>query len=457
MPGARLTYRHIFKFWAPLAGTWLMIAVEGPYLAAIIARQPEPVLNLAAFGVAFAFAIIVEAPVIMLSSASTALVEDGPSFRALRRFTWGLAALVTAGQALLLLPPCFDAIAGLLQLPADVAGRTYGALAILLPWPAAIAYRRFRQGLLIRRHQTRRVAYGTAIRLAAMSLLAVAAFQALELPGASVGALALSGAVVAEAVASHLMTRRLVREFARRPRPPARLDVLRLPALVRFYAPLAMTSTIALSVQPLVTFFMGQARFTLESLAVLPVVQGLTFIFRAIGLSYLEAAIALLGPRRRQFPRLRNFAAGLAAVSTAGLSAIAFTPLAEVWFHDISGLSPALTGFALLPVRILAVFPLLSVALHLQRAVLVHARRTRPIARATGFEVVGVAAVLSLAIHLFDLAGAVAAALALLAGRIIGVAWLVPSCARVLRGGEPAVDPRPLGARAPAIDTASRG
>ncbi len=441
MPAERLTYRRIFAFWAPLLGTWLMIAVEGPYLAAIIARQPEPVLNLAAFGVAFAFAIIVEAPVIMLSSASTALVEDGPSLRALRRFTWGLAALVTAGQVAVLLPPCFDAIAGALQLPPAVAHHSYGALAILLPWPAAIAYRRFRQGLLIRHHQTRRVAYGTVIRLVTMSLLALAAFRTLELPGAHVGALALTGAVVAEAIASHLMTRALVRELARRRREAGRLDVLRLPALVRFYAPLAMTSTIALSIQPLVTFFMGQARFTLESLAVLPVVQGLTFIFRAIGLSYLEAAIALLGPRRQHFPRLRNFAAGLAAVSTVGLSAIAFTPLAVVWFHDISGLSLALTRFALLPVRILAVFPLLSVALHLQRAVLVHARRTRPIARATGFEVVAVVVVLSFAIHLLDLAGAVAAALALLAGRIIGVAWLVPSCARVLQGAEPVADP----------------
>ena len=405
MPPERLTYRRILAFWAPLLGTWLMIAVEGPYLAAIIARQPEPVLNLAAFGVAFAFAIIVEAPVIMLLSASTALVEDGPSLRALRRFTWGLAALVTAGQVAVLMPWCFDAIAGGLQLPADVARLTHGALAILLPWPAAIAYRRFRQGLLIRHHQTRRVAYGTVLRLAAMSLLAVAAFRALHLPGAYVGALALSGAVVAEALASHLMTRRLVRELAGRPRAAARPDVLRLPALMRFYAPLAMTSTIALSIQPLVTFFMGQARFTLESLAV-----------------------------------LRNFAAGLAAVSTAGLSAIAFTPLAVVWFHDISGLSPALTRFALLPVQILAVFPLLSVALHLQRAVLVHARCTRPIARTTAFEVLGVAAVLSIAIHLLDLAGAVAAAVALLAGRVIGVAWLVPSCARVLRATEPAPD-----------------
>ena len=71
-----LTHRKIFTFWLPLAGTWLMMAVEGPFLAAIIARLPNPKENLAAFGIAFAFAAIVEPPVIMLLSASTARMSQ---------------------------------------------------------------------------------------------------------------------------------------------------------------------------------------------------------------------------------------------------------------------------------------------------------------------------------------------------------------------------------------------
>ena len=433
MTTAPLSYRRIFAFWLPLAGTWLMMAIEGPYLAAIIARMPDATVNLAAFGVAFAFAIIIESPVIMLMSASTALVEDGASFRALRRFAYGLAGLVTAAQVVVLLPPVFGGIAQLLRLPADVAALTHGALAILLPWPGAIAYRRFRQGLLIRHHQTRRVAYGTVIRVVAMSLTALAAFLTTSLPGAGVGALALCAAVLTEALAIRWMSRKIVAEILDRPRSAARLAALRLPALVRFYAPLGLTTFIALSAQPLVTFFMGRARFPVESLAVLPVIHGLTFIFRAVGLSYLEVVIALLGRRREHFPRLRNFAVLLAVAATAGLSAIALTPLANVWFHTISGLGPELTRFALLPLGILAIFPALSVALHLQRGVLVHAHHTRPTARATALEVLTIAGTLAVTIHGFDLAGAVAASTALLAGRIVGVAWLAPPCLRVLR------------------------
>jgi hypothetical protein len=85
-----LTFKKIFVFWYPLLATWLMMAFEGPFLAAIIARLPEPKYNLAAYGVAFAFALIIEAPVIMMLSASTALVTNRSSFFKLRRFTNGL-------------------------------------------------------------------------------------------------------------------------------------------------------------------------------------------------------------------------------------------------------------------------------------------------------------------------------------------------------------------------------
>ena len=85
-------------------------------------------------------------------SASTALVEDRPSLEALRRFAYGLSALLTLVQLVILLPPVFDAVAHLLALPDDVARLTHGGLALLIPWPAAIGYRRFRQGLLIRQN-----------------------------------------------------------------------------------------------------------------------------------------------------------------------------------------------------------------------------------------------------------------------------------------------------------------
>ena len=65
MYSSQLTTKKIFIFWLPLAVTWIMMSIEGPFLSALIARLNEPKYNLAAYGVAFAFALIIEAPVIM--------------------------------------------------------------------------------------------------------------------------------------------------------------------------------------------------------------------------------------------------------------------------------------------------------------------------------------------------------------------------------------------------------
>jgi len=183
-----------------------MMAVEGPFLAAVIARLPEPKFNLAAYGVAFAFAILIEAPIIMIMSASTALVEDRHSFRKLRNFTYALNAIITGIMLVVLTPPVFQVIAGdLIGLPADVERLAHIALLVMLPWPAAIGYRRFFQGLLIRDGRTRLVAYGTVVRLTTMSSTAVLLYNVFSLDGSLVGATALSCGVCLEAMATRLM------------------------------------------------------------------------------------------------------------------------------------------------------------------------------------------------------------------------------------------------------------
>ena len=73
-------YKNIFLFWLPLEVTWLMMALEGSFLSAVIARLAEAKFNLAAFGVAFAITLFIEAPVLMLVSASNSLVRDWQAY-----------------------------------------------------------------------------------------------------------------------------------------------------------------------------------------------------------------------------------------------------------------------------------------------------------------------------------------------------------------------------------------
>jgi hypothetical protein len=390
----------------------------------VIARLGEAKFNLAAYGVAFSLAMLIEAPIIMMMSAATALVADRGSFLALRRFAYTLNALITAVMVGLLLPPVFHFVSEtLIGLPHDVASLTHVAVAILLPWPAAIGYRRLYQGILIRSNLTRRVAYGTVVRVISMGVAGLALYWLTTLPGAWVGAAALSAGVTMEAIASRFMARVVVRNLLRDGDHTG--SPLTITAIARFYAPLALTSLLTMGVNPLVTFFLGRSRHPIESLAVMPVVTALVFAFRAGGIAYQEVGIALLGPGGEGYRPLRSFA-GILAASTAGvLALVAFSPLAIGWFHTVSGLSMAMTRFALVPLRVLCLIPALEVLLSFQRSVLVHARQTTLITWATAVEVLGILAALAVGIGVLDLVGAVAAAGALLLGRLVANLFLV--------------------------------
>lgn len=46
-----LTQRRILSFWFPLAASWVLMTLKGPFVQAAIARLPDPETNLTAFGI----------------------------------------------------------------------------------------------------------------------------------------------------------------------------------------------------------------------------------------------------------------------------------------------------------------------------------------------------------------------------------------------------------------------
>ena len=412
-----------------------MMAAEGPFLAAIIARLPSPEFNLGAYGVAFALAILIEAPVIMLMSAATSLVKDRISYLKMRNFSRGLILGTTLLLLIVLVPGVYRWLTEtLLQLPTEVADLTYGALWFFLPWPSAIGYRRFLQGVLIRAGKTRLVAMGTLIRLFAMTVAALLGYLLLDIPGAWIGGLALGTGVTVEAIAARFMAAETVRELLAEETDSGYTGhTVTYRAIAIFYLPLALTSMIGLTIQPLLTFFMGRSVAPVESLAVYPVVHSLSFFFRSMGFAYQDAAIALIGEQFEHYRELRRFCFTLGAVATAGLALVAFTPLFQLWFITLSGLTPELTSFALIPARIIVPLPFLSVLLSFQRAILVEGRRTQHITWASVIEVTAVAVLFLTLGFGFEVVGATAAFTAFLGGRLLSTVYLAPGCASVLR------------------------
>jgi hypothetical protein len=432
------TLKTVSRLWWPLAATWLMMAVEGPFLAAIIARMGDSATNLAAYGVAYAFGLIAEGPVIMLLSAATRLALGRSDYLRLRAFSLVMCGIVTMLLILLVSPPLFAPLTNtLLGLSADVALHVRQALWLLLPWPAAIGMRRFYQGVLIAHHQPGRVAVGTIVRLLAMSSTAFSLWTLEVLDGASLGACSLSAGVVAEALATRWLARRAIAASL----GEAGMDVV-MPsytALSRFYLPLAMTPLIGLSIHPVVTFFLGHSYKPLESLAIMPVLYALTFLFRALGLSFPEVAIATLKDGEQNRGVIRKFALCLALALGGGLSLIAFTPLNVFWFSTLSGLPSDLVQLAIPPLQIMALFPALTVAIGYQRAILIDAGITLPVILATVIEALGIFSILALLVLYSTLPGVTSAALAYLLGRCLALLYLSWPCAAVQRRSTPLV------------------
>ncbi len=432
----KLTYRKILLFWGPLALTWLMMAFEQPFLLAFIARLDEAKYNLAAFGIAGSFAMIVEAPIIMLMSASTALVTGRNSYRKLKKFTDILNAAITGIQLIILIPPVFNFIVvRLMEVPEDVAKLAHIALLIFLPWAASIGYRRFYQGILIRHNLTRRVTYGTLVRLSVIVVMGLILYKA-GVKGAYVGAGAMALAVFCEAIATRIMADRTLKNVLRS--EDTVNGNLRLRAIARFYFPLALTSILSLGVHPFVTFFMGRSKMAVESLAVLPVVTSLVFVFRSLGLSYQEVNIALLGDNRENYRISRNFALFMGSAVTLLISVLAFTPLADLWFINISGLSKELADLSYLPLKIMILLPALTVLLNFQRSLLIVNGTTGPISVATAIELAGIIVLLLAGVVFLGLTGVVAASIAFMAGRAMSNLYLIPKHTAAVKEWNPA-------------------
>lgn len=425
-----LDLARVLRTWWPLAGSWLLMGIELPMMSAVIARLAHPELNLAAFGgVVFPVALLIESPIIMMLAASTALSRDRASYERLKRFALAAGGALTLLHALIAFTPLFDLlVVGLIDPPAEIIEPARLGFRVITPWTFMIADRRFQQGVLIRSGHARAVGIGTLVRLFATTTgLAVGYFAAWS--GCAVACAALVAGVTSEM----LFVRRMVAPIVRHDLPAtvAGVEPLRLRFLLSFYIPLALTPLLNLAAQPIGSAAMSRMPNSLNSLAVWPVVFGLIFMLRAVGIALNEVVVSHAGePGARRV--LGRFALGLAACCVAILTLVAATPLSELWFVHIAGLEPGLASLASMSLWAGLLMPAMTAAHSYYQGLLVHAGRTRGITESVLLFLVVTAAVLWGGESLGRWPGVVVALAAFTSGAVAQALWLA---FRVRRAG----------------------
>lgn len=427
--------RTLFGLWLPLAVSFELMMLEGPTVQGAMGRLPDSQLHLAAMGLTLSLSLLVESPVIMLLATAIALVKDGPTFRALRLFTLILAAGCTVLTALVAFTPLYGVVTGsLMGQPGAIVRAAQPAMQIMLFWTAAIAWRRFYQGVLVKYGQTRRVSWGTAIRLTATIGTAFLLVRSGHIPGVQVGAMALMAGVLSEALVTTLFALPLVRGRVLH-HVDENIPPLTQRQILRFHAPLAATTLLTLLAQPMTSTALARLPESKATLAAWPVTFMLLLVMRGWGLALQEITVAYAGESASR-PALFRFTWLVGGVTALATLLIVATPLMTLYFHHVLRLPPPLYAYARIGIAVGLLMPLVTSLGSWARGILVAGGATDVIYRGMGINLMTHGLLLTLAVVL-RLPGMWTAAGAFFLAAVVEYVFLARKAARMFAASTP--------------------
>jgi len=332
----RLSIRTIFRFYYPLALSWVFMGLDGPISVTIMSGLPDSKVNTAAFLILLSMAIWIESPVIDLLSTSTTLASNKGAVGTINRFTVWLIGWVTFAHAVATLTPLYDFIAQtLLNVEPAVAAAARPGLVILLPWSGLIGWRRSRQGMLIRNGRTRVIGVGTVVRVLVLLAVDVVLAHLHRWPGLTVASCGLIASVAAEALFVHIVSLPVIRQIP----TDENAKELSMRRLWKFHAPLTATTMVKLVTVPVVAAGIARLAEPTRSLAAYEVAWTILFLFRALAFCLPEVVIALYKDEESRIA-LGRFCVGVGSVSSAVLALMCVCRLDVKIFVDVLGTRP---------------------------------------------------------------------------------------------------------------------
>ncbi|MGM0431395.1 MAG: hypothetical protein ACQEQU_01635 [Spirochaetota bacterium] len=419
----RITHKQLFFLWFPLAVMWIVMAVEQPLITSVVARLQNPTIELAAFGYAFAIALLIEGPVVQMLSAGTAISHSYTSYRRILAVMHSLAVICTGVHLLLAIPGVYQFLAlRILGLPEQLVEPSYRSFLAMIPWTAAVGYRRLWQGVMIRYGKAKQVPIVMYLRItAAVIVLGIGLWQR-TIPGAVLGGLTLTVGVSVGAVAAWAFTRHIV--TSQMPKADESSDDLPLSEVIRFYIPLGLTSLITLGIRPLLNYGISRGAYPVDSLALWPVVLAYTFIYTSISQSLQEIIIAQY-KERGDLQFLRSFVLKVVGSLTLFYLVIYLTPLKNLWFITISGVPRQLLYLLPVTLGVLVILPGAAAMVSLYRGILVSERQTKAITAGVSINAVSLLSMIVIASAVTDIPGVYIAAAAYSAAFVFEIIYLI--------------------------------
>ncbi|MBN9503959.1 MAG: hypothetical protein BGO01_03100 [Armatimonadetes bacterium 55-13] len=332
-----LSNSHIFRFYLPLALSWLFMAIESPIAMSVISRMANADISIAAFQPLMAVSLWIESPVIDLLTTATTLGKDRQHYVELSRFVWKIMAVVTVVHALVAATPLYwlltEHVIGLDPRVSEVARP---GLIVMIPWSALIGWRRYLQGLMIRNGQTRLIGMGTAVRMTTMALVAGGLYFLGSLSSIMVVSIGLVCAVAAEAGFAHWASRPTVASSLAFDEPGLRPLSQRF--LAHFHLPLSLTTMVTLLGQPMVSTALARSPHSILALGAFQVASTLIWLHRTIVFALPEVVITLYRDAASSL-KLKRFCLYIGLGTTSVMALTSLSRLDVFFFHTLLGVS----------------------------------------------------------------------------------------------------------------------
>jgi hypothetical protein len=384
------SYREIFRFYFPLALSWLFMALEAPITTTVVSQSAGAEVQLAAMLMLFGLALWIESPVIDLLATSTTLTKDASSFAVISRFVWWLMGWCTLVHAAIALTPLFDIVTiSILGVPSPVAEAARIPMAIMIPWSAFIGWRRYLQGILIRFGRTRIIGWGTAVRVLTVASISLTLLLTTDLAGIMIAAVALVCSVTAEAMFIHWASRAVVEAHLRvegrgtrdegadaspdhspgssltdlshkgRGDTVSDSSGLTMARLARFHLPLTATTMTFLLSLPLISGAIARSPDSISAMAGWQVATSLIFLFRTVVFALPEPIIALHSGPESAF-RLARFCAMVGLAASGAMVLLSVLGGDRLVFREVFGADASVILAASLAFLACAALPLIG-------------------------------------------------------------------------------------------------
>lgn len=360
---------ELLRFFTPLAVTWMLMMFTHTIISAGLARTINPTMAAAAYAIALGFGEIFEAPLVMIRQTGIAFISGQESFQTVRQVTLAtIVAFMAVVAAIAYIPPLTNFV---FQDILGATGNLYAAallgFRVTMFFPLVSGLRSLYQSIILVNRRTIYISIGVIARVSFVALVVFGLVRTSLVPGVLIGAIAIVGAVITEAIPAHYFSKRLQTEAGP---PVAKRTVW------RFYLPLIASSLFVSMGKPFINAGLTRVPQAAISLAAFNVASSLAGML--ISPSHnIHQLTMVFGRSRQNLPLVRKFAIGFSLFATGLLLLVSFSPIGTWILTGPISIPQEMLAPTQLVLRVLSCFPLCIGWLEYNTGILLLSQATR--------------------------------------------------------------------------------